>query len=168
MRSGLRKVTKTVKGKRGAVRRTYWVKARVAKVLKVAGAVALAGASAYGAYKLGNRAMAARAGRNVSAWDTASRKSQNEARGHWYHPKDYSRSKRAESLAEEMNRIRQATSDLSMRASDVERWHGHKTGRAPLQLGTGAPRARAESAEERYNRMKRQNEANWNARHKRK
>jgi len=68
-RSGLKKVVKTVKGKKGNVRRTYWVKAQAPvkrvraagssfmqrhgdKVKGALGLAALAGA-AYGAYRLG-------------------------------------------------------------------------------------------------------------------
>jgi len=68
-REGLKKVTKTVKGKKGTIRRSYWVKANQAarkgdpvgpkkpgflrrNAGKIVGGIALAGAAAYGAHKL--------------------------------------------------------------------------------------------------------------------
>jgi hypothetical protein len=66
-RSGLKKVVKTVKGKKGTVRRTYWVKAqgpagkvksavggfarRHSTALKVVGGLALLAGAAYGAHR---------------------------------------------------------------------------------------------------------------------
>jgi len=171
MRSGLRKVTKTVKGKKGTVRRTYWVKARAAKALKIAGALALVGATAYGAYKAGSKILKPKAARNVSGWDRQSEQSKNEARNHWYHGK--SKTSEAfdqanQSYARISNHITQSLSNARMKVSDDIRRLGHLSDRAPLQFEAGPRRARPESAEERFNRMKRQNESSWNARHRKK
>jgi len=52
-RAGLKKVVKTVRGKKGTVKRSYWVKA--GNVAKTVGKVALAGAAVAGALHLAKK-----------------------------------------------------------------------------------------------------------------
>jgi len=142
-RAGLKKVTKTVKGQKGTVRRSYWVKAsqaaRKGKPVKqqkqpgflrrhagkIIGGIALAGAAAYGAHRLakglnGKPALQLGPGSSSSGHSATSGGSQSTAR------------QQAE------KRVRQAWGTARERFTEWRRGEGAKLAQHMMHVGGDA------------------------------
>ena len=177
MRSGLRKVVRSVKGKHGPVRRSYWVKTqkvakRVGRALWNAKGTIAVTAGTFALVGLGLHAHDTRKYNKRQAADAAfwaqqrDQASKHQARMTWFEPKSVYRHESQDKWAARVNGHRQEASDTAGAFSDFMRHSKHVTNEAPLQLASGPLRNRPESAGERFTRMKKQNFDNWNKRHK--
>jgi len=145
-RTGLKKVTKTVRGKKGSVRRSYWVRAKEAAkgVGRVAwkhkGKIATGVAVAGGLYLT---ARAYNAGSNFRvAYNWAKEQHQDPSwlkhpPKHWKHVVDrYNGAAR--------RKEQQETSERANAQASWQRQDAHNSGRAPLHLESGpTPRGRS-------------------------